>query len=174
VAPANVTVGINQSQTFTVTAKNSAGFIIQVNPTWSVSGGIGTISSSGLFVAGGTAGQGTVTATYGTKTASATVIITENGWIEGLVSSKLGATASKKVYLSEAPTLFDFTETDGSYSISNIPPGTYWVIIDADATFLAASQEVTVGRGQVVSGKDFYLETQPGIPDIPTTTLPEF
>lgn len=174
VSPANPTIGINKSQVFSVTAKNSAGYIISVTPVWSADSAIGTISSTGLFTAGNVAGQGTVTATVSPLTATANVTVTENGWIEGTLNSDLGAAVNVKVYLNEASTLWDRSDSSGKYSIDNVPPGTYRVITEPTATYQSGSQEVTVARGQTVTGTNFFLPLQPGIPTVPTTTIPTF
>jgi hypothetical protein len=86
----------------------------------------------------------------------------------------LGAAGNVKVYLSEAPTLWDRTDSIGKYSIDNVPPGSYWILTEPTSTYQAGSQEVTVARGQTVTGKNFFLPLQPGIPTVPTTTLPSF
>ena len=78
VAPASASVQTGGTQQFTATGLDQFGNPMSPQPafTWSVSGG-GTINSSGLFIAGSTAGGPfTVTATSGTLngTASVTVI----------------------------------------------------------------------------------------------------
>jgi hypothetical protein len=173
VSPTSSTVGINQSRVFTAVGKNSLGFVVDIDPIWSVSGNIGTISSSGLFIAGATAGSGTVTASYGDSSASATVTVTENGWLTGQVSSSLGLAVGIRVFLQQSPTLQDFTDSSGLYSISNIPPGTYWAVTGATDTFQSSSAEVTVDPGETATW-DFFVQLQPGVPDVPTTTLPTF
>ena len=44
VSPTSATIAIGQSQVFTAVAHDSTGKIVSVTPTWSISGGIGTIS----------------------------------------------------------------------------------------------------------------------------------
>ena len=172
VSPSSATVGINQSQVFSVIAKDSAGFIIDVDPTWGVTGSIGSIGSTGLFTAGNSSGEGTVVATYGEESASATVSVTENGWLEGRIQhSSFGFQPSIKVYLEGySSTLNDFSDGDGRYSISNIPAGTYEARTEATTLFQASSMEVTIDKGEITTW-DIILSTQPGVPVVPTTTL---
>jgi hypothetical protein len=174
VSPAAVTVGVNKSQAFNVTAKNSGGFLVSATPVWSADSTIGTISSSGLFTAANSAVTGKVTATYGNISAAASVIITENGWVQGTISGDLGAGNNIKVYLDEVPIYSDRADSSGKYSIEDVPAGTYRVLTEATSLYQAGSQEVTVGRGETVDGVNFFLQLQPGIPTIPTTTIPTF
>jgi hypothetical protein len=77
VAPASATVNTSASQQFTATARDQFGANLATQPTfaWSVSGG-GTISASGLYTAGTTAGGPyTVTAASGGKSGTASVTV---------------------------------------------------------------------------------------------------
>jgi hypothetical protein len=173
ISPSNVTVGVNQSQLFSVTARNTLGFIVEIEPTWSVSGGIGTITSSGLFVAGDVAGSGAVIASSDSLQATANVTVTENGKISGTVTSALGVAPGIKIYLDEEPTYLDYTDTQGKYELTSVPVGTYFVTSQATDVFQSASREVTVGRGETKSGINLSLSTQPGVDfTTTTTTLP--
>lgn len=73
--PTPATVGPNLTQQFTAVAKDAAGNVLAVVPTWSVVAGGGTVNSSGLFTAGSVAGSfvNTVRATVGTVSGFATV-----------------------------------------------------------------------------------------------------
>lgn len=171
ISPPSAAIGINQSRVFAVIAKDSLGFIVEIDPTWSLTGGIGSIGTTGLFTASSSAGSGTVVATYGETSASSTVTVTENGWLEGLIqSSSFGTQSSIKVYLNEAPTLSGLSDNDGRYSISNIPAGTYDARTEATNLFKESSMEVTIGKGETTTW-DILLDTQPGAPVVPTTTL---
>ena len=67
VSPASASVNTGATQQFTASAKDQFGTALSIQPSfsWTVSGG-GTISSSGLFTAGSTAGGPyTVTASTG-------------------------------------------------------------------------------------------------------------
>jgi len=74
VTPATASVTIDETAQFTAAPKNEYGIEITATATWSVTGGIGTIDSSGLFTAT-TAGSGTVVATSGTVSGSAVVTV---------------------------------------------------------------------------------------------------
>jgi hypothetical protein len=78
VSPASASVQTGGTQQFTATGLDQFGQPMSPQPTfsWSVSGG-GTINSSGLFTAGGTAGGPfTVTATSGSVNGTASVTVT--------------------------------------------------------------------------------------------------
>jgi hypothetical protein len=80
VSPASATVAANGSAQFAAAAKDQFGAAMANPPTftWTVSGG-GSISSSGLFTAGGAAGGPfTVTATSGTASGTAAVTVTNS------------------------------------------------------------------------------------------------
>ncbi|MEE8637859.1 MAG: carboxypeptidase-like regulatory domain-containing protein [Candidatus Margulisiibacteriota bacterium] len=171
ISPSSATIGINQSQLFTVIGKDGFGLIVEVDPTWSLTGGIGDIRSSGLFTAGSTSGEGTVVASYGEKSESASVTVTENGWLEGRVQNSVyGYVPGIRVELIDT-SLFDFSDSDGRYSISNIPPGTYEARTRETQIYQVASLEVTIDRGETETW-DIFLETLPGVTPVPTTTNP--
>lgn len=74
----NATLPISTTQQFTAVAKDMNGNVIATSPTWSVVAGGGTITSTGLFTAGLTAGtySNTVKAASGTTTGYASVNVT--------------------------------------------------------------------------------------------------
>jgi hypothetical protein len=77
ISPTSVTLLPGGTQQFTVVAKNADGDILALpDPIWAVSSGGGTITSTGLYTAGTTAGTFTVTVTCNSVTATATVIVT--------------------------------------------------------------------------------------------------
>jgi len=79
ISPTSVTLTPGGTQQFTVEARNADGDILAIpNPIWAVSAGGGTISSTGLYTAGTTAGTFTnsVSVTCNGVTASATIIVT--------------------------------------------------------------------------------------------------
>ncbi|GAC1486270.1 MAG: hypothetical protein NVS1B5_08600 [Gemmatimonadaceae bacterium] len=77
ISPTTATLAPGGTQQFTVVAKNSAGDVLAIpNPTWAVTAGGGTITSSGLYTAGTTAGTFTVSVTCNAVTATASVIVT--------------------------------------------------------------------------------------------------
>lgn len=171
VTPVNSTIGVSQSKLFTAVAHDSMGQIVSVNVSWGVTGGIGTISSSGLFTATGSAAAGTVYATYLAVSDSSAVTITENGWLEGTITNTaFGILSGITVFLAEDPTLQSISNSSGFYSIGQIPAGSYTAMTVATDTIQSTSTEVTVGRGETVTWNPIP-DTQPGTPTIPTTTL---
>jgi hypothetical protein len=77
ISPTSVTLVPGGTQQFTVVAKNADGDILAIpDPIWAVSAGGGTISSTGLYTAGTTAGTFTASVTCNGVTASATIIVT--------------------------------------------------------------------------------------------------
>src|SRR5688500_9462351 len=78
ISPDPQSVVVNGTQQFSAVAVDASGATVAVTPTWSVVAGGGTISSSGVFTAG-TSPQtytGTVRATIGGLSSTATVIVT--------------------------------------------------------------------------------------------------
>jgi hypothetical protein len=97
VAPASATVNTSATQQFTATARDQFAANMTTQPTfsWSVSGG-GTISSSGLFTAGSTAGGPyTVTASSGGKSGTASVTVTAASLKIEAENATLAGTAAK-------------------------------------------------------------------------------
>ena len=79
ISPTTVTLAPGGTQQFTEVAKNANGDILAIpDPIWAVGAGGGTITSTGLFTAGTTAGTftNTVSVTCNGVTATATVIVT--------------------------------------------------------------------------------------------------
>jgi hypothetical protein len=75
-SPTSASVIVGQTKQFVASAKDQFGATMSATFTWSVSGG-GSVSSSGLFTAGSTAGGPfTVTATTGGKSGTASVTVT--------------------------------------------------------------------------------------------------
>ncbi len=148
ISPSSITLGINKSQLFIVSGKDSYDFIVDVNPTWRVTGDIGTITSDGLFTADPTSGEGYVVASYEGKSASASVTVTDKGWVGGRVSDSQGARVPNlEVYLKGA-NLSDYTDSSGDYSISDVTVGTYEVWTEETDAYREASKEVSVTSGE--------------------------
>src|SRR3989338_28071 len=167
ISPSPAIIGVNQTQFFTALGRDASGKLIAISPTWSVSGNIGSITSSGLFTAGAVDATGSVIATADSLSGSAAVTVTTTGWLGGIVSYSNGTLVSGiRVYLKEIPTYGDGTDSAGKCLISYIPPGTYEADIDASAhgNTEAASAEVTIVIGQTTT-QNFVLST-------PTTTVP--
>ena len=173
VSPSTITVGVNQPQYFSVIAKDANGQIVTVTPTWSVTGGIGSITSGGIFTATSTAASGYVVATVNSISGRSAVTITSLGWVEGRVSDNIGNRVNGiKVYLKNtSPLLLDFADSNGDYSIENVPAGHYEVWTDESSTiYIPASVEATVSSGEKSQFHNFtlYYFTDP-----PDTTPPE-
>ncbi len=76
ISPTSVTLVPGGTQQFTVVAKNADGDILAIpDPIWSMSGGGGTITSTGLYTAGTTAGSFTASVTCNGVTATATIVV---------------------------------------------------------------------------------------------------
>jgi hypothetical protein len=73
----NVTLAMGATQQFTAVGRNGDGDVIAITPTWTVVGGGGTISTTGLFTAGAAAGSfaSTVRARSGTRSGFASVVV---------------------------------------------------------------------------------------------------
>jgi hypothetical protein len=172
--PETVSVGVSKSYLFTALGKDSVGKIVDVTITWSVEGGIGEVLPSGLFKAGGTEGTGSVVASAGSFSDSATVTITAKGWLTGRVQAiDAGYLPGIKVSLKDHPLFTEYTNTSGSYTIASIPAGTYLAYTDETTNYYSASSEVTIASGETVTWSPL-LTLKPGVPTIPTTTLPIF
>jgi hypothetical protein len=171
ISPLTAKVGVNQSLLFSATAKNSAGMIVQVDPAWSVQGNIGAVSSSGLFTAGTVDATGKVAATAGSMTAEAAVTVTAKGWVEGRVEDEIGKRVAGITVFLMGASLQDITDTDGLYSISDVPAGAYQVWTDDPrGIYKPSSVEATVGSGETVRQNIvIYYYTRP--PDTTPPTL---
>jgi len=75
VAPPTATLTPDGTQTFTATVEDAFGNVISTTPTWSTTGGIGTVDGAGAFTAGRTAGAGSVAATAGSVQGTAAVTV---------------------------------------------------------------------------------------------------
>ncbi|WP_243299882.1 phosphodiester glycosidase family protein [Bacillus litorisediminis] len=104
VNPNQITIGTGQTQSLKATATTSTNQPLIFNDEsvkWSVQGNVGTIDQSGTFTASTTAGTGSITATYGSKTITIPVKVV-NGSIQphdfesvtGITADKIRATAS--------------------------------------------------------------------------------
>ncbi|HWZ27909.1 MAG TPA: ice-binding family protein [Gemmatimonadales bacterium] len=77
VTPNSVTVPANMTQQFTAVGKDAHGNVVTITPVWAVVAGGGSISSTGLFTAGVTAGTftNTIQATSGSVSSAGTVLV---------------------------------------------------------------------------------------------------
>ena len=175
VTPTSITVGINQSKSFSVIGRSISGVLVTVAPTWSVAGGVGSVSSNGLFTAGASAGEGSVVASYGGVSDSSTITVTDRCWLEGRVTGGRDPAGVENVLVALRDTSYsDRTDSSGNYSISNIPAGSYEVYSQEDHTiYQTSSQEVTLVSGETTT-INYILVVRDGIPEVPTTTLFSF
>jgi hypothetical protein len=172
VNPSSATVGVNQPRGFTAIGKDGAGFIVQVNPTWSVEGSIGSISSTGQFIAGSTEGSGYVVATSGSLSGKASVTVTAKGWLEGILSGSYGAIEGIQVALQGyETTLSANADSHGNYSIAGIPAGTYVAYTRENDLYQSSSKEVTISSGETSSWSP-TLVPQAWITTTTSITLP--
>ncbi|MFA6169999.1 MAG: carboxypeptidase-like regulatory domain-containing protein [Candidatus Margulisiibacteriota bacterium] len=156
--PPTITVGINQTQYFSAVAKDNNGQIISVTPTWSVTGGIGSISSGGILTATTTDCSGTVVATVNSVSGSSLVTITSKGWVEGRVTDELGIRVNGMKISIKSLALVAFTDSNGDYSIANVPQGHYEIWSDESSTlYHPASVEATVNMGERSKFHNFTL-----------------
>jgi len=170
ITPSSATVGINQSQSFSAAGTDAYGIAVIVSPSWSVTGGVGTISSNGLFTAGSSAGSGSVMGSYDGVSASAAITITDTCWVSGTVTGARDTGGVQNVLVALRNTSYsDSTDSSGKYSISGIPAGSYEVYTAETAIYQIASYEVTLTSGETET-KNFTLIVKPGVPEIPTTT----
>ena len=77
VASASDTLATSGTMQFTATARDAAGNVVAITPTWSVVSGAGTITSTGMFTAAATPGTTTIRATSGSVSGSATIVVRE-------------------------------------------------------------------------------------------------
>lgn len=76
ITPADVTLPVGNAQQFTATGYDAANNVIDIGPTWTVTGAGNSISPTGLFTADSTLGNFSVTATVSGVSQSANVRIT--------------------------------------------------------------------------------------------------
>jgi hypothetical protein len=76
VTPNPASVAVTGTQQFAAAGKDAQGNMVAITPTWSVTSGSGTITTSGLFTAGSAPGTATVKATSGSVSGTATVTVT--------------------------------------------------------------------------------------------------
>lgn len=143
ISPASTTVTVGGSQQFTISGTDANGNAVTVSPTWSVTGGIGTISTTGLFTPGTSAAAGTVVATVDTFTAIADVTVAE------APLASLTISPDPANVLSGTSLQFTVTGQDANGNAVTISPA--WTVsssigtIDSSGLFSA----ITAGAGTV-------------------------
>ena len=134
VAPASATLAAGGTQQFTVVTKDGNGKTITgTNPTWSVVAGGGTISSTGLFTAGTTAGTytNTVAVTCSGVTSFATVIITPGA------AATITVTPNPATLAINATQQFTAVVKDANGNVVTATP--VWSVVNATAGTINSS-----------------------------------
>ena len=166
VTPSPVTLAIGGTQQYAAVGKDASGNILQFTPTWSVVAGGGSISGSGLFTAGTTAGtfpntvqasslgiRGTATVTVLTGTL-ASIVVTPNPATLAVTATQQFTAVGKDVngnVLAVTPTWS--VETGGGTIASSglftagSTPGTYINTVKATSGNFSGTATVTVTSG---------------------------
>ena len=157
VTPNPVSLNVNLTQQFTAIGKDASGNVVALTPVWSVAAGGGTISSSGLFVAGTVIGTfaNTVTATSGGLSGTATVIVTGGG----IASTTVTTPATKLDTLTSIGDVFTVVAT-AKNALNNVVAGSYTFLSrnPAVATVNATTGVVTA----VTNGSTYVIATEAG------------
>ena len=159
VTPNPVSLNVNLTQQFTAIGKDASGNVVALTPVWSVAAGGGTISSSGLFVAGTVIGTfaNTVTATSGGLSGTATVIVTAASG--GVASTTVTTPATKLDTLTSIGDVFTVVAT-AKNALNNVVAGSYTFLSrnPAVATVNATTGVVTA----VTNGSTYVIATEAG------------
>lgn len=127
ISPTSASVAVNQTQQFTATVSGSS----NTSATWSVDGiaggntTVGTVSTTGLYTAPGSAGSHTVTATSAadtTKSASAAVTVTSSAGVSVTISP---TSASVQVNQTKqfTATVSGNSNTSATWSVDGVAGG---------------------------------------------------
>lgn len=149
VSPAISTIGTNKTQRFFATVFDSQNNVISKTVTWSVSGDIGTIDSTGLFTAASAVSTGYVTATSDNVSGKAAVTLTIKGSISGNIKNSSGNNAeSISITFTGPETLSATSNSSGNYSVSSAAYGTYEAATLENILYLSTTGEVFVTTGE--------------------------
>ncbi len=115
ITPATATLAIAGTQQYTVVVKDAGGNVVAGTPVWSAQPGVGTISATGLFSAGNTAGTfpnaiiasmagltGTASVTI-TPGALATVVVTPNPVVLAIGATQLFTATGRDINNNVVP-----------------------------------------------------------------------
>lgn len=148
VSPGTATLAVGGTQQFIAMGRTSTGKLIDITPTWSTAGGIGSVSSSGLFTAS-SIGLGYVYATASNVVGSATVTVSDQGGVSGTVKNSDGTALSGiTVSMVSYPSKSEITSSTGTYSITDITPGTQDIQAHGTILYLTSTQEVSIEEGK--------------------------
>ena len=139
VTPNPASVRVATDQQFTAVGRDASGNVVSIVPTWTVQTGGGTITSGGLFTAGGTPGTfaNTVKATSGGISGTATVTVTS------------GALATITIVPNPATLLAGDTQQFGAIgrdadgNVMAINP--IWLVVNGGGTINSSSGLFTAG-----------------------------
>jgi hypothetical protein len=139
IAPTTATVAVNGTQQFTAVAKASNGSVLNVTPTWSVVAGGGTITQTGLFTAGTTAGTftNTVSVTCSGITSTATVIVTAGAL------ATITVTPNPATLTPGAVQTFTAVGKDAAGNVVAITPA--WSVVAGGGSIVAGTGVFTAG-----------------------------
>ena len=140
VSPTNPTVPAGSTQQFTANGADACGNGVTASPSWSVVNGGGSISSSGLFTAGSSAGTfaNTIQASANGITATTGVTIAA-----GSVASLVVSPANATIGIGQHQT-FTVTASDSSGNSINVTPT--WSVINGGGTIDASTGIFTAGN----------------------------
>lgn len=139
ISPDPQSVAVNGTQQFSAVAMDASGATVSVSPTWSIVAGGGTITSSGLFTAGTTPETytGTVRATLGGLSSTATVIVT-NGPL-----ATLTVTPSPDTLAIRTTQQFAAVGRDAAGNVVAVSP--IWSVASGGGSIDAVSGRFTAG-----------------------------
>jgi len=140
IAPTSATLAPNGTQQFTVVTKDGRGTTITgTKPTWSVVAGGGTISPTGLFTAGTTAGTytNTVAVTCSGITVFATVIVSPGAL------ATITVTPNPATLAAGATQQFTAVGKDANGNVVAITP--VWSVVNGGGTIIAGTGVFTAG-----------------------------
>ncbi|HYW51143.1 MAG TPA: ice-binding family protein [Gemmatimonadaceae bacterium] len=143
--PTPATMIAGAVQQFAAVARDAAGNIVAITPTWSVASGGGTINATtGLFTAGATAGTftNTVRATSGTISGLATVTVTSAPVVPGALAT-ITVTPTPATLVANGTQQFTAVGRDASNNVVSITPT--WAIVSGGGTINATTGLFTAG-----------------------------
>jgi CubicO group peptidase (beta-lactamase class C family) len=111
VRPRFVTLGPNETQAYTILARDTNGAVLNVQPTWSASAG--TITSMGIYTAPASAGLRTITATVNGVSARATADVKAAATLWPAVSWTIATPASQNMNATLLAQARDYALTYG-------------------------------------------------------------
>jgi hypothetical protein len=168
--PALAFVEKNTERQFRAFLEDEAGNRREVQPTWGVTGNIGTIETSGRFTAGNAVGQGQVTARAEGQTAEAEVRVVEvapppgaptnvEGTVRAAGGSGLPSATVEARNAAGSVVATAGTDANGRYQLW-LPAGT-WTLQATAAGYQAAEQKITLETQNLRrTGVNFALEPE--------------